>query len=170
MIKKLKSSFFLKLEGASLVEMMVTIVLIGIIAAVTTRMLLSGAGAFNSVSSRNDTLHSNRISLEMLMKDLRAIKSSNDITTATSSQLVFNNINDEQINYHFTNGILYKNSNMIMKGLSSFQFTFYDDNGTIINSPVSVPSDIWDINVSVEATVDGSPFHLESKMHPRNIK
>ena len=169
MIKKFYNLFIKKTDGVSLVEITVTIVLIGIIAGVTARMLVTGAGAFNSVSSRNDVLHSNRISMEMLMKDLRAIKSKNHILTATSSQLIFININDEQINYSFSNGTLYRNSNMNVEGLSAFQITYYDDNGNVINSPVSTPSDIWDINISMDATVDGLPFHLNSKMHPRNI-
>jgi prepilin-type N-terminal cleavage/methylation domain-containing protein len=169
MIKKIYNSFVKKIEGVSLVELMVTIVLIGIIAAVTARMLVTGAGAFNSVSSRNKVLHSNRISLEMLMKDLRSIKSKDHILSASSNQLTFINIHDEQINYSFSNGTLYRNSNMNVEGLSTFELTYYDDDGNVISSPVSTLTDIWDINVSVDATVEGQPFHLNSRMHPRNI-
>jgi prepilin-type N-terminal cleavage/methylation domain-containing protein len=169
MIKKFRNSVIANIEGVTLVELMVTVVLIGIIAGVTAKMLLTGAGAFNSVSNRNEVLHSNRISLEMLSKDLRAIKSKNHILSASSSQLVFTNIYDEQITFSFSNGTLYRNSNMIVEGLSSFQFAYYDEDGNAISSPVSTLSDIWDIDISVDATVDGQPFHLNSRMHPRNI-
>jgi prepilin-type N-terminal cleavage/methylation domain-containing protein len=163
-------SFSSREKGVSLVELMVTVVLIGIIAAVTARMLVIGAGTYDSVNTRNKVLHANRISFEMLTKDLRAIKSKSDITLANASQIIFNNLNDEQVNYSFSNGSLYRNSNLFVEGLSSFQFTYFDDEGEDLSSPVSTPSQIWEIDIAVDATVSSKPFHLESRLHPRNIQ
>ena len=169
MIKK-NILFSSREKGVSLVELMVTVVLIGIIAAITARMLIIGAGTYDSVNTRNKVLQTNRISFEMLMKELRSIKSKNDITLANSSQIIFNNLNDEQINYSFSNGSIYRNSNLFVEGLTSFQFTYFDDSGAVLTAPVSSPSQIWEIDIAVDASVNSKPFHMESRLHPRNIQ
>lgn len=169
MTKKI-TSLFVREKGVSLVELMVAVVLIGVIAAVTARMLVIGAGAYDSVNARNKMLQANRISFEILMKDLRSIKSKNNIILANDAQIIFNNLNNEQVNYSYTNGSLFRNSNLIVEGLSNFQFGYFDENGDALTCPVSIPSQIWAIEFAVDAIVNSKPFHLENRLHPRNIQ
>ena len=156
--------------GYSLLEMITVIVLIGIVAGVMSKMFLWGVDIFNFVSARKDMLQSSRISMEILVKDLRSIKSANDIVSASSSQINFYDIDSEQIIYNFSGNTLYRNANPMVVGLSSFQFSYQNASGGSLGSPVGSPSDIWKISFSLNATVDGNPMHLESTITPRNVQ
>ncbi len=156
--------------GYSLLELITVIVLIGIIAGVLSKMFIWGIDIFDFVSDRKDVLQSSRISMEILVKDLRSIKSAADIVSASSSQFDFYNIDDEEIVYSYSSNTLYRNANPMVVGLSSFQFTYQNASGGSLGSPVGSPSDIWKISFSLNATVDNSPMQLESTIVPRNFQ
>lgn len=169
-IKNTKAGLLYKNKGFSLVELMVVLTLIGIVAGITAKMLLVGAKTFDTVSTRNETLQINRIGIELLIKDLRMIKSSNDIVSADAGRLIFYTVDGEHITYLYSAGELTRNDHLLMNGLSEFQLIYYDNDGTELSVPVTNKSDIWDIKISADATVNESPFHLETKVHPRNIQ
>jgi prepilin-type N-terminal cleavage/methylation domain-containing protein len=169
MIKQTKKISLDKQSGYSLVELIVAIVLIGIIAGVLAKMFIWGVDIFDTVSNRKDIVQSSRISMEVISKDLRMIKSENDIVSASTTGLNFYNMDNEHIIYNFGDGTISRNANSMVEGITSFVFTYYDANGTILVSPVADPTDIWKIKVELDATVDGKPINLETIVTPRNL-
>lgn len=156
--------------GYTILELILVIVLIGIIAGVMARMFLWGVDIFDFISDRKDLFQSSRIGMEILVKDLHAINSTANITSASSSQLNFTNLNNQQVAFSYNNGVLSRNSNNLIVGLDSFHFTFYDVNGDTLQTPVSTPSTIWKIKFSLNATVDNKPIHLQSIVVPRRFQ
>ena len=156
-------------SGFSFLEMVLVIALIGIIAGVMSQMFVWGVDMFDTVSTRKDSMQSGRIGAEFLVSDLRSISGADNITTATTTNLIFDNIDSETINYAYSGGSLTRNSNSLLVGLSNFQFTYRDVDGNDLSSPVSSPENIWKISFSVDATVDGDPFHLETSVVPRSF-
>ena len=100
---------------------------------------------------------------------LDPVKSENDIVAATASGFNFYNMDNEQIIYNFSDGMISRNSNSMVEGLTSFVFTYYDSNDNILATPVADPTDIWKIKVKLDATVDGKPINLETVVTPRNL-
>ena len=148
---------------------MIVIALIGIIAGVMSQMFVLGVDMFDDSISRKDTVPSSRIAFEFLIDDLRALADAADIDAATTVSMQFDNIDSETITYTYSGGVLSRNSNTLLDGLSNFQFTFFDVDGNTLASPVTTPSDIWKISFSIDATVDGNPFHLASGVVPRKF-
>lgn len=132
-------------------------------------MFIWGIDIFDFVSNRKDVLQSSRIGIEILVRDLRAIKSSSDINSASNSQIDFYNLDDENIIFVYNSGVFTRNSNSMIDGLSSFQFIYYDVNDALISSPVADPSTIWKIKYILNATIDAKQFRLESTVIPRNF-
>ncbi len=152
-----------------MLELVLAIALLGIIAGVMARMFIWGIDIYDFVSNRKDVLQSSRIGIEIMVRDLRAIKSAGDINSASGSQLDFYNLDDENIIFFYNDGDFTRNSNIMIEGLSSFQFTYYDVNDAIIGSPVADPTNIWKIKYTLNATIDAKTFHLESTVIPRNF-
>ena len=155
--------------GYSFLEFVIVIALIGIIAGVMSQMFVLGVDMFDDSISRKDTVPSSRIAFEFLIDDLRALADAADIDAATTVSMQFDNIDSETIIYTYSGGVLSRNSNTLLDGLSNFQFTFFDVDGNTLASPVTTPSDIWKISFSIDATVDGNPFHLASGVVPRKF-
>ena len=164
-ISKVKKTQF----GYTMLELVMAIALLGIIAGVMAKMFVWGIDIFDFVSNRKDVLQTSRIGIEILVRDLRAIKSASDINSASSSQLDFYNLDDENVIFVYNSGVFTRNSNNMIEGLSSFQFTYYDVSDAVISSPVADPSTIWKIKYTLNATIDAKQFHLESTVVPRNF-
>ena len=98
MIKRSQQYLLKNQTGYSLVELVIVIVLIGIIAGVLARMFIWGVDLFDVVSTRKDTVQSSRISMEVISKDLRMIKSENDIVSASNTGFNFYNLDNSFAN------------------------------------------------------------------------
>jgi prepilin-type N-terminal cleavage/methylation domain-containing protein len=155
--------------GYSILELILVIVLIGIIAGILARMFLWGMDIFNFVSDRKDVVQTSRIGMKILSKDLRSLQSTDDIVSASSSELEFYNPDDEEIVFSYSSGTVSRNSNSMIEDLSSFLFTYYEVDGDTIATPVEDVSDIWKIKYTLNATVGGNPVHMESSVIPRRF-
>lgn len=168
-VKKIIDRKFSNESGFTFLELVVVIALVGLIAGVMSQMFVWGVDMFDDSVSRKDTMPGGRIAVEFLIDDFRAIAESTDITSATTTSIQFDNIDSETITYSYSGGTLSRNSNTLADGLSDFQFTYTDVDGNTLSSPVSTPSDIWEISFAMGATVDGNPFHLASSVVPRKF-
>lgn len=157
-------------KGYSLLELVLVIALLGIIIGVLARMMVWGVDIFSFVSDRKDVVQSSRIGIKIIKKDLRKIKSSNDISNATNTQLTFINMDNETVSFTYSSGDLTRNTNELIEGLDSFYFTFYDADGDTIATPVTDPTTIWKIKFKLHATVNSKPWSIESITMPRNIR
>ena len=155
--------------GLTILELIVVVTLVGIIAGVTARMFVWGVDMFDFVSSRKDVLQSARFGMDILVRDLRTIIDSADISVANASAVSFTNFDGETFSYGFSAGTLNRNGTALIDGLTGFHFTFYDVDGSDLGSPVSDPIDIWKIDISMDATLNSNPFHLESSVIPRSF-
>lgn len=162
--KKLKGQ-----SGFSFSELIVVVTLIGIIAGITGSMFIWGIDMFDFIAQRKDVMQSARFGMEIMVKDLRSVKSSNDIPTANNSSLSFYNFNDQYITFSYDNGTLTRNGSALTEGLTDIDFTYFDVNGINLGSTVTDPSLIWQIDISIDAVIDGKPFHMESTVVPRSF-
>lgn len=156
-------------RGYSLIELIVVVVLIAIIAGITGRMLAWGIDMFDFISVRKDAMHAARLGVEIVVKDLRSLINSDDINTADDGTLIFDNLSGVTITLEFDEGSLIRNENPLIQNLSDFRFRYYDINELELGVPVTDPSLVWRIDFSLDAVVDGNPFHMESSVIPRSF-
>ena len=156
-------------SGMTFLELIVVVTLVGIIAGLTGKMFVWGVDMFSFVSERKDTLQSARLGMDIVVRDLRSIEDPADISVAAASAIDFDNFNSETISYDFDAGTLSRDNAALIEGLTGFQFTYFDLNGANLGTPVSDPTSIYKIEIAIDATIDGSPFHLESSVIPRRF-
>ena len=154
-------------SGYSLMELVIVIALIGILAGLLSRTFLWGIDLFDFLSNRKNTFQSARIGLEMMADDVRQITDKDRILSASGTTFSFLDPDAETVTYQYSGGTLQRNGQVLVEGLSSFSFTYYDSSGNVLATPVSDFSQIWMVRFEMSGTVDNKPFNLRLSVFPR---
>lgn len=162
-------------NGFTLIELIIVITIIGIIAGVVGYILLGTVDAWTFKAKRNDLLWDGRLAMNRIVKEIREIKDDTSVTTATSSQFRFININDEDITYGLSSTNLNRTedgtANIIAQNVSSLSFTYYNSSGDTIGTPVVSPgeTDIRRVRINLTLTKGGENVYLQADSTPRNF-
>lgn len=92
----------MRARGFSLIELVITIVIIGIVAAVGAPMLSSGLLVFNAATVEFNTLAKERYAMERIVRELRAI---NYNTAAASYNVTLASVGANTITFTKTDGV-----------------------------------------------------------------
>ncbi len=159
-----------KQNGFSLIELITVIVILGVIVAMSSLLLSQGFNAFFNTANIADANSQGQLALERMSRDIRQIRSPSDITTATSTQLSFNDINNDAISYTLSgsNLTLTQNSTtqILAVGINSLTFTYYDQNGA--TPPASTAATRF-IKVTLTVTQNNANFTVSTSIYPRNL-
>ena len=156
-IKKISRS-----QGFTLVELILTMVLLGIIVVVTGILMGRSLDAYKLVSTRTETVHEARFALVRLQKELEQER---QVTTASPQQVVFLDPTATQIDIHLTGTTIYRGSDILAENVSNLLFTYYRDNGNTTSSAAQVRRIHIDMTVRADAT-SGS-LQLRTDVFPR---
>lgn len=139
-------------SGFTLVEMILSILLVGLVGAVMAPMIYQGSqGAI--VGQKLATLDwSARESIERLDRELYAMRVLN-ITTANATTLTFTSNTAETVTFSYDAGNqrILRNSDVVANNVSSFTFSYYDSSGTV----TAVLANIYYVTITATFTVDG---------------
>ncbi len=152
-------------RGFTLIEMIVVIVIMAILAVISTNVVQS---AFNSYFTNQDIAAANstgRLVLENMARRIRMIRSSADITTASSTQLVFTDINGNSVNYSWSSPTLQLNSQTLANNVSSFTLSYLDRNA----STTSTLANIRYVTVSFTITQNNIAYDFRTTIYARNL-
>ena len=76
--------------------------------------------------------------LESITRDLRAIRSQNDITVATNTKITFYDTANNMITYQLNGSTLERNLQPLADDLPDLSFTYTDANGTSTTEPTNI--------------------------------
>jgi prepilin-type N-terminal cleavage/methylation domain-containing protein len=152
-------------KGVTLIELIMVIVLISIIALASTKMMVNGLTAYQTGKDVMDADWQGRLAMERMMRDLRAIRSPSDITTANSGQIIFTDINGNSVNYSLSGTSLLRNSQTLANGVQSLTFSYLDKNG----STTATLSLIRYITYTLNITQNNSNFNLTTSVYARDL-
>jgi len=162
-------------NGFTLIELIIVITIIGIIASVVGYILLGAVDAWTFKAKRNDLLWDARLAINRMLREIREIKNLTSVTTASSSQFRFTNINDKSITYSLSGNNLNRTkdgiANILAQNVSSLSFSYYDSSGASIAMPAVNPSatDIRRVRINLTFTNGGQNFYAQSDSVPRNF-
>ncbi|MFC1666756.1 prepilin-type N-terminal cleavage/methylation domain-containing protein [Candidatus Omnitrophota bacterium] len=164
-----------KVNGFTLIELVIVIMIIGIITGVVGFVLLGTVDAWTFKFNRNDILWDGRLAMNRMLREMREVKDLTSVTTASSSQFRFINTDDIDITYSLSitdlnrteNGV----SNTLAEDVSSLAFTYFDSSGSAISTPTVSPSetDVRRVMVNLTLTKNGENVYLQSESVPRNF-
>ena len=162
-------------RGSTLVELVIVIAIVGIMAGAVGYILLGAVDAWTFKAKRNDILWDGRMAINRMVREIREIKNLTSVTTASSSQFRFTNVNNNSITYSLSGADLNRTkdgtANILAQNVSSLSFTYYDSSGAGIATPTVSPSatNIRRVRINLTLTNGGQNFYAQSDSMPRNF-
>ncbi len=157
-------------HGFSLIELIMVILIVGIIAGMSALLVSQGFNAFFNSEDILDANSQGQLAMQRMARDIQLIRSPADISTATSGQLSFTDINNNTVSYVLSgsNLNLTKNANTqtLAIGVNGLTFTYYDQNGT--TPPASTAVTRY-IKVTLIVTQNNVNYTLATAIYPRNL-
>ena len=157
--------------GFTLIEIVITIVLVTILAGIAALIILQGVKAYSDEQSRSDVHYQARLAMERMAREIRHVRSCADITGPVnpSNTLSFTDITGTAVAFSVSGGNLSRGVDILATGITSAQpFRFFDRSGNATVSCIA-PNDIWFVDISLTAEQGAESLVLNSRVHPRNF-
>jgi prepilin-type N-terminal cleavage/methylation domain-containing protein len=163
-------------NGFTLVEIVLTIVLIGIVSGIAAVIIMQGARSASSVKSRVEAHEQARFAIDRMSRELLLIRSRaavpvDDIIAMNATTLEYNDITGAHIGFRLNGNTLerYDGSwQTLSTGITApggTLFTYLDANG----NPTAAQAALWNIQVGLVATQGPESLTLRTTVHPRNF-
>lgn len=125
-------------KGFSLIELIITIVIMGIISVVVGKILLQGYKTFITSQNISDADWQGLMALESITNDIHNIRSAADIITISASTFSFVDMTGTTVTYTLSGSNLQRNSLTVASGMSALTFSYLDKNGSVTASAAAV--------------------------------
>ncbi|HWR73764.1 MAG TPA: prepilin-type N-terminal cleavage/methylation domain-containing protein [Nitrospirota bacterium] len=165
----------LRSKGFTLIEIVVTIVLVGIVTGIAAMIIMQGAQSYSIEQSRGEAHQQARFALERMAREIRLIRSrtASDISTWNNVALEYFDINGTQIGFQLSGGNIQRRENggawqTLATGISTPGadfFTYFDTTG----NPPAVVTSLWTVQIDLIAAQGLETLTLRTTVHPRNF-
>lgn len=125
-------------KGFSLIELLLSIVIVGIVTVVVGEILVQGYDTFTVAQDVSNTDWEGLLILENITNDVHNIRSAQDISSATSSSFAFTDMSGTSVTYSLSGTTALRNGVTLGTGISSLAFTYYDANGSTTTTASAV--------------------------------
>lgn len=160
----------MKRQGFTLIETILVIVIIGIIAGVTGRVLSAGIDTYSLVTSRRTALDHARVAMDRMVSELQGINPVS-IAIMTNKKLVFVNQNLKLVRYDTRNNqgydVLNRNDYELAGNLSMLDFDYLKVNGT--NAPMSFWVKLINIELAIQTVGGFGTVSMRTEVFPRQL-
>ena len=137
--------------GFSLVELVTTIVILGIVASSGALIMSRGFNVYFAGRDITRADWNGRLALERMTRDLRDVRSASasDITTMTANTIAYNDIFGNAVSYTLNGTTLQRNGTPLANNISALRLSYLQRNG---QSAAASASAVYYITVSAVAT------------------
>jgi prepilin-type N-terminal cleavage/methylation domain-containing protein len=119
-------------KGFTLIEQVVVLVIVGILALVFAVYIREGIGAWHFLSGQKNITLSSRAALNRVVKELRRIRQNTNITTHTSKEITFIDVENQTVTFSQSGSSLLRGSEVLLDDLQDpcgLNFSYLDDQG-----------------------------------------
>jgi len=159
-----------KKKGLTLIEVVITISIVGILVAVSSMYIKETIDLWNFLSFRNEIINQARAGFLRMTREMRQIANNTTVYFANSTRFNFTDMNSNNIDYYLSGNNLMRNTNLLISGLDNLTFTYYDNTGAVISNPrVSPDTDIYRIAITMGIRSGTQTKVLKTQVFPRNL-
>ena len=160
-------------RGFTLVEVVAAIVLFGVVAAMTARVLSQGFQSFIMGRNIAETDWQARVALERMTRELRIIRAPADIIMTSGSDLTFTDLDGNAIRYCLGTvgtcpgaaGDLTRNTQALATGVSGLAFSYLTRTG----AATATPAQVYYVVIAFTATQGSMSKSYQAVVSPRNF-
>ena len=159
-----------KIQGFTLVEIVITIVLLGIVSGLAAMIIMQGVMSYGDEQARSNVHYQARLAMVRMGREIRQIRSRADITTMLNVDLRFTDVNGSNIGFTWVNPNLSRwngvGNDVLASGIAAFTFSYYQQDGVT----VATPTNVWVVEIAMTAQQGGESLQMRSRVHPRNFQ
>ncbi len=160
--------------GFTLIELVLTILLLGIIASIVSQFVLQGVRSYSVEQDRGNVHSQARLAVERMAREIRAIRgcTASDLTLPAANPfptLSFTDVIGTAVSFSVAGGNLTRGVDILAKGVTSAQpFRLLDKSGNPTIS-CTAPNEAWFVEIDLTCVEGGESLHLRCRIHPRNF-
>jgi len=169
-----------KMGGFTLIELVMTMVLIGIIAYIVATALTTGIKAYFMTDFRKEALDQSRIAMERMTREIRNVRSSSDIwASSDATRFCFTNTDGTTVSFRYPGNTVVREEglanlaacpgaagNTLATSITPFLFQYIDNTGAVGAFSAATTKRI---RITITATKNTESVTLQSEVWPRNL-
>lgn len=154
--------------GFTLIELVLTLLILGIISAVVAQFAFQGIRSYSTEQDRGDAHSQARLAVERMAREVRAIRSATavDIPIMTATDLQFTDNLGQSVRFTWAANVLTRNGQTLAVNVAPFALTYFQSDGTTV---AAVPADLWFVRVALTFTQGGASLPMRVQVHPRGF-
>jgi prepilin-type N-terminal cleavage/methylation domain-containing protein len=154
--------------GVTLIELVITIVIVGIIAGTTAILLLTGVREYVAQDARSSITSQGRLGIERMAREIRLIRSRTaaDIPIMTAATLSFVDISGNAVVYASGAGAVTRNGTVLASASNAtLTFSYLQQNETA----AATAAQVWVIQLDLTFGTGSETQSFRVRVHPRNF-
>ncbi len=168
-------------RGVTLIEMVLTIVLLGIIGIITAEVFLYSTRSVLTGDAVREATQVNRLAVDRMIREIRNVRNNTSVITANATTFEFINIDGDTVKFDlagtdlnrvFTDPPSAAVTNKLATNVSGLAFTYLDNTGTAIGgAPIVTPAatNIWSVQIALTVGSGAEAVQFRSQVHPRGF-
>ncbi|HLG21630.1 MAG TPA: type II secretion system protein [Candidatus Manganitrophaceae bacterium] len=153
-------------KGFTLIEMILTVVLIGIVSIALTSAFVPTMTVSVDVDNRKEAFQHGRLAIERMMREIREARSFSAGFSGTS--VTFTNAANASATYSWSGAALaplQRNGVDLACCVQSLLFDYLKKDGAAAGGP----TEIWRVRANLQLQVGAQTVELRSEAHPRGV-
>jgi type II secretory pathway pseudopilin PulG len=165
-------------RGITLIEMTLSIVLIGIIGAVAANAFLYSTESVLTANNAREAMQVDRLAMDRMIREIRNVADNTQVLTANGTTFRYLDVDGNTISFSLGGATLNRVSTTtdpLASNVSGLTFTYLNNAGATIpiaaGSPIVSPSatDIWWVQIALTVGTGPQAVTLRSRVHPRSF-
>ncbi len=165
-------------KGFTLIEMVITIVLVSILSGLAAMIILQGVRAYSDEQGRSDVHYQARLAMERMARELRLIRwngalAQADITTMNPTLLRYTDIQGNQMGFQLNLGLgeIQRTQDnaatwqTLATGVTALNFNYFQQDGI---SPATAGT-LRFVEVTMTDLQGSDTLQIRTRVHPRNF-
>lgn len=157
-----------RMRGASLIELVLVIVIVGIVGSLGAALMKSGFDAYLKERDISGAAWQGRFAMARLNQDLRNVRSATtgDLTMTPANQISFVTTSGASVTYTVSGTTLMRNGQPLADGISGLSFTYIANDGKTTAASVT---QVYYITASFTVVQGGANLNWRTVIHPRSF-
>ena len=156
-------------NGFTLIEFIMVIILVCIMAGMSSKLVYQGFNSFLTSSNATDANWQGQVAMERMAREIRSARASSDVNTASTVTFTFIDTSGNNVSCTLSGStvkiILNGTSYTLADGVNSLTFAYYDANGNI----TPVLANIRYVTISLNIAKNGSNYTMNTGIFLRNL-
>jgi len=158
-------------NGVTLIELVIVIAIVGILAYASSAYLKQVVDLWRILNFSGETVVQGKDAVGRMVREIREVNNETCVYTASAAEFKFRNTTGSSIDFYMSNNTLMRNSDILARNVNNLTFTYYNETGSTVSSPVVSPyeTDIRRIVITVGVRDGEFGRTISEQAVPRNL-